>query len=82
LHPCLIEKAHLELEKIAIRSGQREYESGWWIGGEGDMRRAGFNVAKRHVIGIRKVLAASVEIYDASASLIIQVLKAVFGHTE
>ena len=95
-HPCFIKEANLELVKIAIaiRSGHREYESGRGIGGKGDMRRAGFNVAKRHVIRIPgpelfrrvhlffKVLSASVKIYGASASLIIHVFKAVFAHAE
>ena len=91
-HPCFPKKAELELIKIGI--GHRKHESGRWIGGQGDMRRFGFNVANCHVIripgpdpfrGVKsffKVIAASVKIYGASASLIIHVFKAVFAHTE
>jgi hypothetical protein len=74
--------------------GHWEYESGRWIGGQGDMRRFGVNIANPHVIRIigpepfrqvhffLKVLAASVKLYGTSASLIIHVFKAVFAHIE
>src|SRR4029077_5871773 len=105
VHPCFVKKARLELIKIARFerrrlsvwifdgwSGSREYESGRWIGSQGDMRRFGQNVAKPNVIRIPSpvpsrhfllnVLAAGVKIDGASASLIIDVFKAVFAHTE
>ena len=79
---------------MEIGIGYREYESGRWTGGQGDMRRFGFNVAKRHVIRIPspepfrqahfffEVLAASAKLYDASASLIVHVFEAVYAHAE
>jgi len=91
--------ARFESRRLSARifdgwSGYRELESGRWIGGEGDMRRFGFNVANRHVIRIPgpepfrrahlsfKVLAAMMKIYNASASLIIHIFKAIFADTE
>ena len=50
-HPCFSKKAELQLlEVMEIGIGHLEYESGRWIGGEGDMRRLGFSVANRYVI--------------------------------
>src|SRR5690348_6177094 len=87
-HPCVPNKAELELMKIADRwSGHWDYISGRWIGGQGDMRRFDFNVATPYIIPSHmhfflNILAASVKIYGASASLITHVFKAVFAYTD
>ena len=72
---------------MKIGMGRREYESGRWIGGKGDMRRCGVNIANRHVVRIPgprpfrqvhfffKVLAADVKPYAASTALIVQVIE-------
>ena len=76
------------------RSGHREQEPGRRIAGQGDVWGFAQNVAKpnvirlpgpapfRHLQSISYVLAASLKIYGASASLLIHLFKAVFAHSE